>query len=1678
MVIVAIILAAILAGAGAYVLLLPKDDLEATISPASVDLEAGDSETLSVSVTIGGDEPAEDADITYLWSRSPITLGTFNRTAKAEVTFTSSIVGGEGTISCVVEYGDQEVTETIDVTVNEPFLDSVSVVPSTIRIDPGETKTFTAVPVASAGSTLTGVTYAWAVGGVLSDDYTISATTGASVDFTCDVVDVAWLNVTATHTTTAHGTITKVGTAAVTIELDTSERSVDYYFYDMFNVPFGEWWDLRCAFYGDEEITHDTYPYLFRWFGAAEGNTWEYTNQRATITGRNMTDMNMNERPVFLPFLGDTRGGTAEIDWYMQYLTSEEMSTFPEATENWYDGWVIQLTGTVTLDLEAAMAVIGLTSAGFDDFDNWWAANGFGVEEDFSDWMYYEGNERLDIYNMYEYPFAPMRWVLDAERVGDKIVLDYDHISWGMEALMTRWMRDAFTRDHEWYLEDMEFKATIGPEMTTLDVDTVIVYAQYAYQTADDLVPCWMWEALVQDYLPSTIAHNVSEYDLYADLTYEMLSPGSPLYNEWMTYDYAPGVINLTEGETLRFTWPGGDDVMFYVPGPELIPTYGAMTIASSEPYITDFPDQISLDTVNREMVFTGPLNMYNWSRDQTAHVGLESEWDRLLGVLPYGCPTIEFRLEAESEPTSFTVEGVPSPVETGVSSEFTVTVLDQFNDPIAGYLGTVTFESTDLAADLPDDYTFLVADAGVKTFDVTFNTAGTQDLTVIDDADSDLRGQQSDIEVVESARADHFAIAMVDPEEVVKATLLTSFVVTVKDQFDNDFPGYVGEVEFSSTDELAVVIPDPYTFLVGDEGVATFEVTFMTPGPQSLTATDTADVSITGTLEDIEVLAAPEATSFVLSDIPDPAQINRWHDVTVSAYDQYGDPFPDYLGTVTFDSIPDTDIVLPADHEFVVGDAGEYTFDGELNFTAVGSYEINCSDIGAPEIYGVVTIEAVADLPIPTYIVVEGITDMLTYETSDVVVTVYDQYDTVYEPYDGEVEFTTDATAGTFTLPGLTTFDLADEGTITLSDAVSFTVGGTYTVTVEDTSDPSITGDQDTIVIEDRIPTTMEMTGTPSSVFAEDTFSATVTVLDQYGDPCLGYDGTVSFSTTDSDGGVDLPDDYEFVLGDSGVREFTDEFVLMTSGDWDVMVTDGSLSDSVTVTVLAPQDREVAYMIYDMFEEPFGEWWDYRTPYYGSDYILSDEDGMHTYLYFVRGDDGDDTQAEIYAPYRYATDGTYVPTLNVHAPEFMPRMEASQEGAEVYLEVYMQYASEDWWNGWWEDTFDVGGWQNIVPGGNDGYAVCAVYNATMNRAAAFEYLGLPETEANPVSWWNANGDDYVDEFEAWLDVQGNVEHDISYGYEWSYSTESSFSTITYDEVEDEIKLTYGLASWGYEVLMTRWLTDIGISPHHEPYYEDFTLVVEYGELNSNLTTDGVAQYSLHAVKANQTGGAAWVWEPALIDYCPFAVDITPVNLVHDRPSDYAAYETRFYQSWNSGDINYGVANLAAYEYTPTWFNLTEGETFTLQMPTTSVKGYEGAALTYDDYADAAGGDYTAFDAITVEDTMSLGYYVTQGVDLDARYVDGTKTLTMVGPLDFDNVRWADGYLYHGAPWIEMTVGGSKYAAVSEIPVVEGEMSSAAAGPTTVSELVSLISVMAAVSLLAAAVVIGNRRHR
>src|SRR5207245_3149074 len=83
---------------------------------------------------------------------------------------------------------------------------------------------------------------------------------------------------------------------------------------------------------------------------------------------------------------------------------------------------------------------------------------------------------------------------------------------------------------------------------------------------------------------------------------------------------------------------------------------------------------------------------------------------------------------------------GVSTPPAATAGSGFSVTVsaLDQNNNLISNYSGTVHFTSSDGTATLPGDYTFDPTEGGVHIFGaVTLLTAGPQTLNVLDTANS-----------------------------------------------------------------------------------------------------------------------------------------------------------------------------------------------------------------------------------------------------------------------------------------------------------------------------------------------------------------------------------------------------------------------------------------------------------------------------------------------------------------------------------------------------------------------------------------------------------------------------------------------------------------------------------------------------------------------------------------------------------------------------------------------------------------------------------------------------------------------------------------------------------------------------------------------------------------------------
>ena len=284
--------------------------------------------------------------------------------------------------------------------------------------------------------------------------------------------------------------------------------------------------------------------------------------------------------------------------------------------------------------------------------------------------------------------------------------------------------------------------------------------------------------------------------------------------------------------------------------------------------------------------------------------------------------------------PSSFAVSGFPSTTTAGASGSFTVTALNADGSIDTGYTGTVHFTSSDGQAALPGDYMFTTADAGAHTFSAVLQTAGTQSLTA---SDGGITGSASGIMVTPAAASKMIVSGFPSP---TTAGLAGSFTVTLEDPYGNVAAGYTGTVQFTSSDPKAV-LPTTYAFTASDAGRHSFSATLKTAGTQSISVTDTAGASLTGT--DGGITVNPAAASKFLISAPTSVQVGASFSLTVTVEDAYGNVVTNYLGTVHFSS-SDTRAKLPANYTFTAADKGMRTFSG-LVLRKTGYQRITVTD-------------------------------------------------------------------------------------------------------------------------------------------------------------------------------------------------------------------------------------------------------------------------------------------------------------------------------------------------------------------------------------------------------------------------------------------------------------------------------------------------------------------------------------------------------------------------------------------------------------------------------------------------------------------------------------------------------------------------------------------------------------
>jgi hypothetical protein len=150
---------------------------------------------------------------------------------------------------------------------------------------------------------------------------------------------------------------------------------------------------------------------------------------------------------------------------------------------------------------------------------------------------------------------------------------------------------------------------------------------------------------------------------------------------------------------------------------------------------------------------------------------------------------------------------------------------------------------------------------------------------------------------------------------------------------------------------------------------------------------------------------------------------------------------------------------------------------------------------------------------------------------------------------YTGTVHFTSSDPQAV--LPADYTFTAADAGIHTFSATLK--TAGSRSISVSDVTIGNMKGGQSGINVQPAAASAFAVTGFPSPTTAGVAHTFTVAARDAYGNAVSSYQGTVRFTSTDSQ--AVLPANYKFKAADAGVHSFS--ATLKTAGTRSLTATD-----------------------------------------------------------------------------------------------------------------------------------------------------------------------------------------------------------------------------------------------------------------------------------------------------------------------------------------------------------------------------------------------------------------------------------------------------------------------------------------------------------------------------------------
>jgi len=256
---------------------------------------------------------------------------------------------------------------------------------------------------------------------------------------------------------------------------------------------------------------------------------------------------------------------------------------------------------------------------------------------------------------------------------------------------------------------------------------------------------------------------------------------------------------------------------------------------------------------------------------------------------------------------TVLAVTGISDPMTAGDVESVTVTAQDTDGVTRTDYTGTITFTSSDAAASLPANYTFVSGDEGVHTFTngVTLNTSGEQSVTATDTSNSIITGLQANI-TVNPGSTSYYSLN--SPDNIVVGNR-AAYTVTRYDVLGN-LQTIGSEVIYLTTNSTgdAAVFKDAATAgstitavtIIGGASSANFWYYDELAGNWTITASDAVPADGTDGVDDAtDALTVAKGSPDRFKITADSAAMNagEYMDITITAYDEFYNVAASYEG-------------------------------------------------------------------------------------------------------------------------------------------------------------------------------------------------------------------------------------------------------------------------------------------------------------------------------------------------------------------------------------------------------------------------------------------------------------------------------------------------------------------------------------------------------------------------------------------------------------------------------------------------------------------------------------------------------------------------------------------------------------------------------------------------------------